>query len=373
MPIYGEGKKGILIVLESPSKSEDEHGSPYAGEGGRLVLDAFKACGINVRTDCWTTYATICHSKAKKGPTEEQIGYCRPNITKALKELNPSVVIPFGRAAMVSIVSPLWKDDLGTAQRWAGVQIPSRKTNRWICPTYASGDVLMRKDRMRTLEMFFRRYIAAACALGGTYPWPNGAPKYDDTLELITDANLAAVAISEMNASGKPTAFDYEGNCLKPEYEGAKLKCASISDGERTIAFALNSKVVRIAFRAYLRNPKARKVAANMKFEDRFSRLLMKTQVRGWLHDTMLGGHALDSRKGTKSIKFQAFVTLGVEPWNTHIHELLESKEHEHLNRVDEIEIMQLLKYCALDSLYEMLVFFEQRKELNALQLKIAG
>ena len=63
-------------------------------------------------------------------------------------------------------------------------------------------------------------------------------------------------------------------------------------------------------------------------------------------------------------MKFQSFVLLGVEDYDYVIDDYRSSKNNESnsQNRLKEVEIKELLMYCALDSLFEVLVAKKQRK-----------
>ena len=67
----------------------------------------------------------------------------------------------------------------------------------------------------------------------------------------------------------------------------------------------------------------------------------------------MQAAHVLDFRKNITSIKFQAFVLLGVEPWNDTIKPFIESKGTSHFNRMAHAPLNELLVYNGLDSLLE--------------------
>jgi hypothetical protein len=85
----------------------------------------------------------------------------------------------------------------------------------------------------------------------------------------------------------------------------------------------------------------------------------------GW--DTMLQAHVIDGRAGIASIKFQAFLHLGQEDYDHHLHRFLSSKKPgcNELNQIKEIDSESLLKYCGQDALLEWLVAKEQSKILG--------
>ena len=114
-----------------------------------------------------------------------------------------------------------------------------------------------------------------------------------------------------------------------------------------------------------LRNPKLKKVASNLKFEERWTRAKLGYSVAGWAWDTMLAAHCLDNRSGITSIKFQAFVLLGIADYASHIEPYLKTKYSNELNRIEELDEDELLLYNGLDSLLEYKVMEKQREEFE--------
>ena len=105
------------------------------------------------------------------------------------------------------------------------------------------------------------------------------------------------------------TAFDYETTGLKPHAKGQEILCIAVSNGERTVAMMMQDGM-RGTLRGYLKSPST-KIAANMKFEEAWSRVILNCPVENWHFDTMLAQHFLDSREGITGLKFQAYVRMG--------------------------------------------------------------
>jgi len=161
-----------------------------------------------------------------------------------------------------------------------------------------------------------------------------------------------------------PIAFDYETNCLKPEYKGAEIKSCSVCwGGKTTIAYPWKGEAIDATIEL-LKAPHA-KIASNLKFEHRWSKKILGIKVKNWMWDTMIASHVIDNRPGITSLKFQAFVLLGQGNYNRHIEPYLESKKGEHLNNIQEIEIEDLLLYNGLDSLLEYKVAVNQMRRLG--------
>jgi hypothetical protein len=140
----------------------------------------------------------------------------------------------------------------------------------------------------------------------------------------------------------------------------------SISTGAkgRTIAYPWTLATAEATKNYWI--SKGRKRASNLKFEDRWTWVKLKVRVRNWYGDTMIMAHVLDNREGVTSIKFQAFVRLGAESYDDHIKKHLKSGKGTDQNLAREnIDMVQLLTYCGLDSLLEYETLDDQILELR--------
>ena len=359
MEVTGSGKRKILVVGEAPSKTDDSRGRQFSGESGEYLSKILKQVDVSLERDCWMTNALICHPSGEL--EDKQIGYCQPNLSRSIKDLQPHTIILLGRAPVRSLLSSIWKEDVGPIAAWTGWQIPFRETNTWVCPTWNPAFVVNNKDMM--LQFFFEKHIRAAASLQGR-PWRTEPPSLDDQVEVIFDVDKAASIIRKMVSKGGVAAFDYETNMLKPEGQFAEILCCSISwEGQKTIAYPWRGRAKEATFE-FLRSSNIKKIASNLKFEERWTRHEFGVGVRGWLWDTMLAAHVIDNRPLITSIKFQSFIHLGVPSYDEHIKPFLKTKTG--VNRAaQEIEFKKLLHYNALDSLFEYLVAVQQMEHIG--------
>jgi hypothetical protein len=112
------------------------------------------------------------------------------------------------------------------------------------------------------------------------------------------------------------------------------------------------------------------KIAANMKFEEIWSREILKIRVANWLWDSMLAAHNLDNRQEITGLKFQAYVNYGIIDYDSHIKPFLQSKEENNgnaFNRIHEVDLFDLLTYCGIDSMLEYRLAFDQMKLMGIL------
>ena len=362
MAAAGKGQRKILVVGEAPGRTEDAKGKPFVGKSGKYLQGVLAEYGVDLFRDCWVTNAAICRPAKNKLP-EKAIDHCRPNLVKVIQELQPEIVVLLGAAPVKSVIGWLWKEDVGTIGRWAGWQIPSQKINAFVCPTWHPAAVLREQDGRSggVMELLFKQHLEAACKLEGR-PWRK-LPDYERRVETTLDVNYAEQVLDRLRAAGKPVAFDLETDRLKPDHRDARIVCCSVSDGETTLAFPWHGRAI-LAMGMFI-DCDCPKIASNQKFEHRWIRKVFDHDVRNWAFDTMLGAHTLDNRPGITSIKFQAFVRLGVDSWDDHVKPFFQSKGSNEPNRIREISLEKLLTYCATDSLMEWHVAKLQAKDLG--------
>lgn len=363
MPVAGRGRRRVLIVGEQPGRNEDQQGEPFVGPTGQLLRETLDQFGVDLREDCWLTNALICYSDDKVS-NNKMIDWCRPNLVKAVERLKPDVIIPLGARAVQSVIGWLWKEDVGPISRWVGWQIPVQKINAWVCPTWHPAALLRSEDKNKAvMEMLFARHLKSAFALEGR-PWKK-VPDYGSKVQKIFDPTEAASVIEQLTGGDRPVAIDIETDRLKPDADDARIVSCAVSDGKTTISYPWGGEAVK-ATKMFLLS-KVRKIGYNFKFESRWFKSKLGVWPRNWAQDGMILSHVLDNRKGITSLKFQAFVLLGVDSWDDSIKPYLKSVNEggNEKNRIHEIGLDRLLFYGGLDALLEWKVAVVQAEQLG--------
>lgn len=362
MKPWGTGASGVLLVGEAPGAQEDEEGRPFVGASGDFLQDMFAQTEHNFE-DLLITNALICRPPKNKMPKKgKEIGWCRPNLIRVINEMHPRVIITLGRSALQSVVQPNdWKPALKEFQRWTGHQIPLEK--HWVCPTWHPSFILRMENPVARSqhERLFFEHLEAALAIKRA---PDKLPDFRDKIERIYDETEIVKAIRWFDETGGYVAFDYETNCLKPEYPKARIFSAAMSNGQRTIAYPWFGRAVG-ATSIFLRSQRTRKIASNMKFEERWTIKHLGHPVTNWDTDTVIAAHVLDNRPDIASLKFQAFVQLGVPTYNDHIEPYLQSADGSHYNRIAEVELGELLLYNGMDAVLEWFLARKQKRLLE--------
>lgn len=353
MKPFGKGRKGILVVGEAPGATEDAEGRPFIGKAGEFLRTHLEIAGIDLDRDCITTNTLICRPPGNKIPRPQMVDYCRPNLLATIKEMRPKSVLLLGATAIRGVIGHLWRHDVGKMGLWTGWQIPDQQLNAWIVPTFHPAFLLRMSSGM--LDEAFDRHLEGLTKLTDR-PW-NPVPEWTRHIQLVTDDREAERLIRLVMSRPKgPAAWDFETNCLKPEYPGARILSASICQGPKlTFAFPWHGRAVA-AMKEFVRS-EVPKIASNLKFEERWTKRHLGCRVRNWYWDTMLAAHVLDCRPGITGLKFQTYVQLGVGAYNDHLEEFLEVGANGRLNEAaEQISLDHLLRYNAEDSLYEYLL-----------------
>ena len=367
MPPSGNGKKKILFIAEAPGEEEDRQNTQLIGKSGQYLRRVLRRLSIDLDRDCWKTNAVICRREGNKAPEDFMINACRPNIMKVIRQREPNVIILLGAVAIKSLLSPIYKKDIGLVAKWGGCSIPCHNPNSWIVPTYHPSFLLRKKSRV--LDRIFEEHLRIAIAKSKSKPYKI-PPDYKSQVDVIMNPIEAARIIREMIKRGGPISFDYETNCLKPDGRGIEIiSCSVCWQGKKTIAYPWEGEAIEAT--DLLLKSSLPKIAANLKFEDRWTRAKLQHPVRNWFWDTMIAAHVLDNSREVTGLKFQAFVLLGMEPYDEHVKPYLQSTKKSRFNRIREMDLRDLLIYNGLDSLltYKVAMIqmqqFQSRKEIE--------
>jgi uracil-DNA glycosylase family 4 len=358
MKPYGKGKRGVLVVGEAPGESEDEQGRPFVGKSGQLLRDTFRELDFEMDRMAWTTNALICRPPKNQTPDEKRISYCRPNLFQTIQRLQPKVIVTLGRSALSSLLGPVWTGDIGTMDRWVGWTIPLE--SYWVCPTWHPSYLLRMKSGL--MDRLFKEHLEAALLRAST-PVPGNVMKDFHPRLLFEDREIYE-GIRALDEEGGWAAVDYETNCLKPEWPEGRIVSCAISNGRVTISYPWTPKA-KVATSLFLRSNRTKKISSNLKMEERWTIKEFGRGVENWRWDTMLAAHCLDNRTGVCSLKFQAFVKMGVPSYNDKQATYLDNVKGSPYNRILELDLHRLLHYGATDAYLECQLARVQRKELG--------
>lgn len=361
----GSFAKSILIIGDAPGKREDQEGLPFQDASSRTLQRTLEKLGIDLWEDCLMMYACHCmpidENHNPRNPTTLEVDNCRKTTLRIIDEHMPKVVILLGNSAVYSVIGHRWKKDLGDIHKWRGWTIPDQDLKTWLCPVYHPDMLDSKKREIQTIwEQDLQRAIEKVEVIFPKYIQPK--------IDIITDLS----ALDSIKAEA--VAYDYETTGIKPHAKGHRIICASVADDEdHVFVFLLpKNKEERLPFIRLLENPFIGKMAHNMKYEDTWTKVRLRTTVNNWAWDSMLAAHILDNRPNITGLKFQVYVQFGVVDYDSEVSTWLQSgdKNGNALNHIEDLLKTsngkeQLLTYCALDSINEFRLAKLQQKQMD--------
>lgn len=370
MPVQGEGKKGIYLVGEFPSKADDQAGTQFAGKSGKYLQRVLKKAGIAMRKDCYTDNAVCCRVP-KGGANGTQIDACRASTWDNITERQPNVVVLMGTNALSCCIGHRWKKDLGAINKWQGLCIPDRDLNAWIVPTYHPSFILQNNKKNPVLNKIFANDIERAVQHTNV-----ALPQYKDEQECVRVLHTEDAQIEYMrtlyNLSLEQDillAFDYETTGIKPHAAGHAIACVSLAyhpDDAVAFMFPLGKKASRW-FQRIMQAPRIHKTAHNMKFEQTWTLNILGYSVFPWAWCSMQGAHVIDNRPGITGLKFQTYINFGMMGYDYTITPYLrtEEKSANAINNVFSAPKSELLLYCGIDSVVQYRLALKQMQEVG--------
>lgn len=373
----GKGKRKILIVLPAPTRDDDEDDDLYRNEAALLVASRLKRIGIDLRNDCWLASGIGCPTRKDEMPNGEQIRYCSPLLRSAINTLAPRVIVPIGLAATRAVLHRHWKKWGGGSDKkridpmrdWAGRVIPLQDPNCWVVPTYHPREwTSIRQEDLAKMVSSHQQHHLKELKRLKRLPWKE-SPDFLSRVHCHLDAAQPIAILKTRLELGEPVAIDYETDRLKPEPADARIVSASLAfrnaSGElESHAFLMNRKIAKHWFA--LLHSGVPIVAANMQFEQRWTRHESGQPIKNLIHDVCLWGR-LECNQSRCSLKYQSLVTLGLGVFNDKTEKYLEDADSSQTpNKIDEIDVQDLLQYNGLDTLTTYLLYETQTQGASA-------
>jgi len=339
---------------------------PWQGKSGQELKKVYRSLGVDLFEDCLNLNACHCRPVDKEGndckPSDYQVECCRKETFRIINEYKPKVVVLLGERAIFSVIGYLWKKSLGGIGRWRGWTIPDQDLKTWLCPVFHPSYVLRREEPV--VDIIWKQDLERALS------------KLDEPLQQYQEPVINYIDdLSVFDSMDKGViAFDYETTGLKPHAVGHRIVCAAVATDENTVYSFIMPKTRRgrEPFVNLLKNPAIKKMAHNLKFEHHWSQVRLNVEVDRWYWDSMLFAHILDNRRGITNLKFQTYVNFGISDYSSDIEQYLSGvgDSSNAFNTVKQLVEMpngkdRLLKYCALDAVYEYRLAKLQQKLIN--------
>lgn len=376
----GEGRKRILVIAEAPGRIEDEKGIQLIGEAGQLLRRVLRDYDVDLDRDCRKTNSLSCRPEGNRTPTSREIAACRSRVWEEIRVFQPRLILLLGNAAVESFLGHRWKKDLGGINKWRGFAIPDRETKCWVMATYHPS-FLLRSQGNSAVETVFRQDIQLAMEYLDR-PFPE-IDEEEKRISIIQDPKQAVERLKDVfkkagKDHGSLVAFDYETTGLKPYNNGHRIVCCGVAyntrEGgpfldDRAFVFEMvDDSDLRLWWKRILTSEKIRKTAANIKFEDTWTNVILDHPVNGWEWCSMQAAHVLDNRSDVTGLKFQAYVNFGVVDYASEIEPFLRSDDSSDnaFNQIDRAPLRDLMQYCGMDALLQLRLARKQMKMVGA-------
>lgn len=342
-------KRGdIVVVVGRPEADKPDSIANTFPEGLRTLCNR-----VGIPPDSLTVVA----ASACPGASEGSWKHCQPLLASTLASLQPKLVIPYGPAATQAVVGRYWQHPAELYDRWYGQQIPERTLNAWICPVgYAAREL----RNFEATNMWAYRWLRGAFSKTSR-PWTSPPKPVESDVQCIYKHAEIVAALQEASRQSV-VAFDYETTGLKPEWPIHEIVSMAVAwtEGDRIVCYSFPvSKAEHEAVRGFLASS-AKKVAANMKFEDRWSWSKLGVRVNKWYWDTMLAAHWENPIDGITGLKFQAFASLGVPFYAGDVEAFFDAPSDRERNRIHQVPIQSLLIYNGVDAILELILASKQ-------------
>ena len=99
VPGDGDPNAEVLFIGEAPGFHEDQQGSPFVGQAGRILDQLLLEIGLT-RTDVFVANVIKCRPPNNRDPLPEEIATCEPFLTMQISGIRPKLIVTLGRFAL---------------------------------------------------------------------------------------------------------------------------------------------------------------------------------------------------------------------------------------------------------------------------------
>ena len=244
MPISGNLKDpDVLIIGEAPGEWEDRKGVAFVGDSGKLLRETLPA---RAAQRCAFQNVVRCRPQNNRTPTAAEAHACSIHLRADIDHL-PSVraILGLGGVPLDNLVPELPPKSTITIVH--GIKMPIAIGERvlWFFPTLHPSAVLRSQGKfgegrlMPSFRSDLRHFFRDLDIFGK----PTIRKFNPEDVIIVRTEEEAYGYIDKMRhpiAIDFETACDIKGVAPKPYMIGARLLIASMSDGETTIAFAVD-------------------------------------------------------------------------------------------------------------------------------------
>lgn len=322
--------------------------STYALMNNKAVMPEYIKPVVDLIPSIFSVYYVPSALCAGDGSIEAATDCCSSNILTLAKD-NYEYIIPLGNLGISSLFKRLGYSSYDGL--WRGNRIPYKFLNGYVVPTLNYNGI---EGEAKPVFALIKSDIEENVLVSYV------KEDYNPVI-ILNDSILDKLQ------DGDTIAFDYETSGLKPENDGHFIYSISICklNSSETYSFLLTDSNV-VKWKAILENEQIKKIAHNIKMEDKWSRAILNVTVKGWIWDTCIAAHCINSASGNSGLKFQAFTNFGREDYSSHLDPYIKAEGTNGFNKIKDANIKELLTYGAYDAYYTALLYPRQEKLLKA-------
>jgi uracil-DNA glycosylase len=100
----GDRQARLMVIGEAPGAGEDLQGEPFVGRAGQLLTAILRAVGLQ-REHVYIANILKCRPPGNRDPHIDEIGPCRPYLSRQIALVRPRVIVAVGRIAAQYLLS----------------------------------------------------------------------------------------------------------------------------------------------------------------------------------------------------------------------------------------------------------------------------
>jgi len=287
----------LLVVGEGPGENEDRQGRPFVGASGTVLRGAL---GL------WKGPVVIENAlRCAPGSREIKPSYieaCRPYLAGTFQETKPARILALGATAATAVlghgISPF------STRKGYGYTASGVPVFFVLHPAAAL--------RNRFVRSWFDADIKWALTASPPMPPPTGGTVY-----IVTTPEESLAACQEMRTA-EWASLDVEtfGIVHEPGYHLLGLSLTARQESEEGVAYVwgraeLEDSAVNAPLKAYLQDPRAKKIGSNAKYDAHAIEYGLGVRVRGWAGDVRLWRKLLQADAHADLETMQYLVGMG--------------------------------------------------------------
>ena len=386
MEPHGDGRKKGLVIAEAPGEKEDKYGYQLhpKGKSGELIRDVLDEFDIDLDKDCITVNAVDCRPPDNREPRDLEIKACYPRKERIIKELKPKAILLLGRVSVKSFygcsAERSWFDlGIGSLR---GKCIPDMNLRCWVCHSHHSAFILRgNTDKLHVFKRDIKRF--ADCLKKDR---PNFKDR-SDKIKIITDFKELKIILEDLYKNRFPVVFDYETSSYRYYENIHKIYIVGFNYiGEKTeylnpsvnYVFPIEKtkvsgrlfwtdrqlRIIKLLWKRIMRSDQG-KIAQNIRHEHKATRWVLGYDIRNWHFDTMIGNRVMDESRGVNSLKIQTYINFGYPHYGLGLDGYIGAGP-KLLNKMDEVPLEDIAKYCAKDVYWTRRLFKKQPKLISS-------